>query len=112
MNKKENFCILVIALTKTTKFISIWFHTATQIMNQDGVACLEVSHTCRADSGEYTCTARNKHGRASTTCDLRVKGEEDHKPTPPTFTTSLRGNVLQHIAEYVLKIFTAPLDNS
>lgn len=64
----------------------------TQIINHEGVACLELCNITRSDSAEYTCTARNRHGCVSTTCDLRVKGEEDHKPTPPTFTTSLRGD--------------------
>ncbi|KAK8746869.1 hypothetical protein OTU49_016869, partial [Cherax quadricarinatus] len=73
-----------------------------KIINYEGLASLEVSHTCRGDSGEYTCTAKNRHGRVSTTCDLRVKGEEDHRPSPPTFTTSLRERYVMEDDELVL----------
>ncbi|ROT75125.1 putative myosin light chain kinase [Penaeus vannamei] len=61
-----------------------------KISYYEGVASLEVLNASRFDCGEYTCTAKNRHGRVSTTCDLRVKGEDEQKPSPPTFTTSLR----------------------
>ncbi|XP_047736468.1 uncharacterized protein LOC108682041 isoform X2 [Hyalella azteca] len=68
----------------------------------DGLASLEIREAARSDSGEYTCTANNRHGRVTTSCDLRVKGEEENKPSPPTFTTSIRERYVAEDDELVL----------
>ena len=70
----------------------------------DGVASLQLTNVSRVDSGEYTCSAANRHGRVSTTCDVRVKADDDVKPSAPTFTTSLRGT--SYIYHRIVKIFT------
>ncbi|XP_043200179.1 titin homolog isoform X2 [Amphibalanus amphitrite] len=57
----------------------------------DGAASLEISDVGLQDGGEYTCTARNMHGRASCTADLHVRaGAIEPRPGPPTFLTGLR----------------------
>lgn len=55
-----------------------------------GIASLEVRNLVRSDTGEYMCVARNHHGQASTSADLRVRGDYEPKPSPPTFTSTIR----------------------
>ena len=62
-------------------------------LTPDGVASLEISDVGLQDGGEYTCTARNMHGRASCTADLHVReGAIEPRSGPPTFLTGLRGD--------------------
>ena len=58
----------------------------------DGVASLEITDVGLHDAGEYTCTVRNMHGRASCTGELHVRGGAiERRPGPPTFLTGIRG---------------------
>ncbi|XP_037075887.1 titin homolog, partial [Pollicipes pollicipes] len=60
-------------------------------LSPEGVASVEISDVGHQDAGEYTCTARNVHGRASCTADLHVRGGAiEPRPSPPTFLTGLR----------------------
>lgn len=67
-----------------------------------GIASLEIRNLVRADTGEYMCVARNQHGQASTSADLRVRGDYEPKPSPPTFTSSIRDVYNEDSDELVL----------
>ena len=67
-----------------------------------GIASLEIRNLVRADTGEYMCVARNHHGQASTSADLRVRGDYEPKPTPPTFTSVIRDVYRQESDELFL----------
>lgn len=61
-----------------------WFHngkpltTGSRIktINDFGFVILEVAGCYQRDSGLYTCKATNKHGKASVSCKLQVRGRQ------------------------------------
>ncbi|XP_042144924.1 twitchin [Ixodes scapularis] len=56
------------------------------INHQDyGLCSLEIFNLKTADTGEYTCTATNAYGEATTSAYLRVTGERDLTPEEPKF---------------------------
>lgn len=76
------------------KYLSSW--------DPMGIASLEIRNLVRADTGEYMCVARNQHGQASTSADLRVRGDYEPKPSPPTFTSAIRDVYRKDSDELVL----------
>lgn len=56
-----------------------------------GIASLEIRNVVREDSGEYLCVARNFHGQSSTSADLRVRGDFEPRPKPPSFMSAIQG---------------------
>lgn len=56
------------------------------INHQDyGLCSLEIFNLKPADTGEYTCTATNAYGEATTSAYLRVTGERELTPEEPKF---------------------------
>ena len=61
-----------------------WFHNGKQLsagsriktINDFGFVILEVANVMTRDSGNYTCKAVNKHGEASVSCNVQVKGKQ------------------------------------
>lgn len=91
-----------------------WFRNGFPLPSEDrnkyvtswdpiGIASLEIRSLVRSDSGEYMCVARNQHGQCSTSADLRVRGDYEPKPSPPTFTSSIRDTYKDATDELVLK---------
>ena len=67
-----------------------------------GIASLEIRNLVRSDTGEYMCVARNQHGQASTAADLRVRGDYEPKPSPPTFISSIRDTYRHDLDQLVM----------
>jgi len=61
-----------------------WFHNGKQLsagsriktINDFGFVILEVANVMTRDTGNYTCKAINKHGEASISCQVQVKGKQ------------------------------------
>ncbi|KAI5701651.1 hypothetical protein M8J75_011738 [Diaphorina citri] len=61
-----------------------WFHNGKALsagsriktINDFGFVILEINDVYLRDSGLYTCKATNKHGEATTSCKLTVKGRQ------------------------------------
>jgi len=61
-----------------------WFHNGKSLLTGSrvktisdfGFVILEVSGVYARDAGLYTCKATNKHGEASVSCSLQVKGRQ------------------------------------
>lgn len=91
-----------------------WFRNGFPLLQSDdplkystnwdpmGIASLEIRSLVRADTGEYMCVARNQHGQSSTAADLRVRGDYEPKPSPPTFTSAIRDVYYDDTDELVL----------
>ncbi|KAK2709050.1 hypothetical protein QYM36_014620 [Artemia franciscana] len=73
-------------------------------LDPTGVVALEVKSLLREDSGEYTCVAKNIHGRTSSTADLRVRERQDADPSPPTFISGIQENYVGSENELVLSV--------
>ena len=71
--------------------------------NPIGIASLEIRDLCRSDTGEYMCVARNHHGQASTSADVRVRGEYEPKTSCPSFTSAIRDVYYDTTDELVLE---------
>ncbi|XP_046632684.1 titin homolog isoform X7 [Daphnia pulicaria] len=71
--------------------------------NPIGIASLEIRDLCRSDTGEYMCVARNHHGQASTSADLRVRGDYEPKTSSPSFTSAIRDVYYDTTDELVLE---------
>lgn len=60
-----------------------WYHNGKQLsagsriktINDFGFVILEVANVLSRDSGNYTCKAVNKHGEATISCNVQVKGK-------------------------------------
>jgi len=78
-----------------------WFHNGFPLpgdsekyishIDSMGIASLEIRNLLRADTGEYSCIARNSNGQSSTSADLRVRGDFEPKSCPPTFSSGIKG---------------------
>ena len=89
---------------------SEWFRNGFPLMNDNrkyvssqdsmGIISLEIRDLVREDTGEYTCVARNFHGQSSTSADLRVRGDFEPKPSPPSFMTGIQGKVMLAIKPF------------
>ena len=75
-----------------------WFHNGKNLsagsriktINDFGFVILEVANVLARDSGNYTCKAVNRHGEASVSCQVQVKGRQgiDTQPQlPKSFQT-------------------------
>ncbi|XP_045034081.1 myosin light chain kinase, smooth muscle isoform X2 [Daphnia magna] len=78
-------------------------HRYATSWNPIGIASLEVRDLTRSDTGEYMCVARNQHGQASTSADVRVRGDYEPKTSSPSFTSSIRDVYHEASDELVLE---------
>ncbi|CAH1976506.1 unnamed protein product [Acanthoscelides obtectus] len=54
----------------------LWSGSRIKTINDFGFVILEIAGVYQRDSGVYTCKATNKHGEASVSCQLQVKGRQ------------------------------------
>lgn len=54
----------------------LWAGSRIKTINDFGFVILEVSGVYQRDSGLYTCKATNRHGEASVSCQLQVRGRQ------------------------------------
>lgn len=54
----------------------LWAGSRIKTINDFGFVILEVAGVYQRDSGLYTCKATNRHGEASVSCKLQVKGRQ------------------------------------
>jgi titin len=55
---------------------ALWAGSRIKTINDFGFVILEVAGVYQRDSGLYTCKATNKHGEATVSCKLMVKGRQ------------------------------------
>lgn len=55
---------------------ALWAGSRIKTINDFGFVILEVAGIYQRDSGMYTCKATNKHGEATVSCTLQVKGRQ------------------------------------
>lgn len=55
---------------------ALWAGSRIKTINDFGFVILEIAGCYQRDSGLYTCKATNKHGEASVTCKLQVRGRQ------------------------------------
>ncbi|KAK3082882.1 hypothetical protein FSP39_007872 [Pinctada imbricata] len=77
-----------------------WYHNGREIQSSSdfqitidyarGVSNLTISEVFPEDEGEYTCTARSKHGETITTCRLTVISEDEEIPSQETYRTTVK----------------------
>merc|ERR1719419_729710 len=61
-----------------------WFHNGKALsagsriktINDFGFVILEVANVMTRDSGNYTCKATNRHGEASSSCQVQISGRQ------------------------------------
>ncbi|KAI5729840.1 hypothetical protein M8J76_007197 [Diaphorina citri] len=58
----------------------------------DNIATLEIKDCKLDDSGQYTCLARNKYGRSSTSCNVKVYANFEPAPMGPVFSRLIKEN--------------------
>lgn len=65
---------------------ALWAGSRIRTINDFGFVILEIDGVYFRDSGLYTCKATNKHGEASVSCQLQVKGRTgiDLEPQLPS----------------------------
>lgn len=54
----------------------LWAGSRIKTINDFGFVILEVANVYQRDSGLYTCKATNKHGEATVSCKLQVRGRQ------------------------------------
>lgn len=54
----------------------LWAGSRIKTINDFGFVILEVSGVYQRDSGLYTCKATNRHGEATVSCQLQVRGRQ------------------------------------
>jgi titin len=55
---------------------ALWAGSRIKTINDFGFVILEVSGVYQRDSGLYTCKATNRHGEATVSCKLQVRGRQ------------------------------------
>lgn len=55
---------------------ALWAGSRIKTINDFGFVILEIAGCYQRDSGLYTCKATNKHGEASVSCKLQVRGRQ------------------------------------
>lgn len=55
---------------------ALWSGSRIKTINDFGFVILEISGCYHRDSGLYTCKATNKHGEATVSCQLNVRGRQ------------------------------------
>uniref|UniRef100_A0A1I8N5F2 Ig-like domain-containing protein n=2 Tax=Musca domestica TaxID=7370 RepID=A0A1I8N5F2_MUSDO len=55
---------------------ALWSGSRIKTINDFGFVILEIAGCYQRDSGLYTCKATNKHGEATVSCKLQVKGRQ------------------------------------
>lgn len=55
---------------------ALWAGSRIKTINDFGFVILEIAGCYQRDSGLYTCKATNKHGEATVSCKLQVKGRQ------------------------------------
>lgn len=55
---------------------ALWSGSRIKTINDFGFVILEIAGCYQRDSGLYTCKATNKHGEASVSCKLQVRGRQ------------------------------------
>lgn len=55
---------------------ALWSGSRIKTINDFGFVILEIAGCYQRDSGLYTCKANNKHGEATVSCKLHVKGRQ------------------------------------
>ncbi|CAG2063231.1 unnamed protein product, partial [Timema podura] len=55
---------------------SLWAGSRIKTINDFGFVILEVAGVYQRDSGLYTCKATNRHGEATVSCKLQVRGRQ------------------------------------
>lgn len=82
--------------------IEMAFHSSKHIVNmKNGVISLQLYSVRPQDSGEYTCYARNIHGKASTTATLKIMTLYSQIPSG-----GVHANIIERIPKYELQCKT------
>jgi hypothetical protein len=61
------------------------------VRNTNIFSSLQIRDTQLEDGGEYTCTAKNEMGEATSNATLKIYRGYEPEPYVPTFTSSIKG---------------------
>lgn len=91
---------------------ALWAGSRIKTINDFGFVILEIAGCYQRDGGLYTCKATNKHGEASVSCKLQVRGRQGiimEPQLPSSFRTGTEA--IQKLEENLHKREEIPIDD-